>query len=115
MKASKVPNTAPIIFISVEKFGTMQTTNPLSVTNINRIIMGSILMVDWALLDGVWLKPAHFLCSILVTGNIIIGYEKNKEMQRNILTRAAKSMNVEDSSESKLRVIISLVSGPNDR
>ena len=105
------------MFINVEKFGTRHTINPLSVTSIKRISIGSGFKVDWRVLIGdCWLfTPLHFLWSILVTGNIIIGYEKNSEMQRNILTSAAKSINVADSSEIKLSVMISLVSGPNDK
>ena len=45
----------------------------------------------------------------------MIGYEKKSEMHRNILTSAAKSINVVDSSELKLSVMMSLVSGPNDK
>ena len=45
----------------------------------------------------------------------MIGYEKNSEIQRNAFTSAAKSMKVVDSSDSKLSVMMSLVSGPNDR
>ena len=53
MKASKVPNTAPIIFIKVEKFGTRHTISPLSVTKIKRINMGSGFTVDLKLFVGV--------------------------------------------------------------
>ena len=62
MKANNVPNTAPMIFIKVEKLGTRHTINPLNVTKINRINMGSIFSVDcefWFAVVG--LKPIHFL------------------------------------------------------
>ena len=96
--------------------GTRHTISPLNVTKQKRINIGSTMSVDCELVfNTCGLKLPHFLWSILVTGKSIIGYEKNSEIQRNILTNAAKSINVEDSSESKLRVMMSLVSGPNDR
>ena len=49
---------------------------------------------------------------IFVTGNIITGYVKNSEKQRHILTIMAKSM---PPSGLRFSVIISFVSGPNDR
>ena len=75
MKASNVPNTAPMIFIKVEKFGTKHTINPLNVTSIKRIRRGRGFNVDCnVLLGDCWLlNPLHFLWSILVTGNNIIG------------------------------------------
>ena len=44
----------------------------------------------------------------------MIGYEKNKLMQRNNLTKRAKSMKLEPSDE-RFKVMMSFVSGPNDR
>jgi len=45
----------------------------------------------------------------------MIGYEKNKEIHRNIFTISAKLMMPVDSSDNRFSVIMSLVSGPNDR
>ena len=44
----------------------------------------------------------------------MIGYEKNKLMQRNNLTKRAKSIKLEPSDE-RFKVMMSFVSGPNDR
>ena len=44
----------------------------------------------------------------------MIGYEKNKLMQRNNLTKRAKSIKL-DPSDERFKVMMSFVSGPNDR